>query len=399
MKRDKVLILPPADSLHQVGGPVAVVNLLKKTEGSDEHFTFLSDKSPRFNSEGLEKIRKMFSHQGILRTGRKFIWENFDSSVLGVLKEIDEAKTQFRRIKGEIESHDKIICMKLFLASQIIKEFPEKEIIVGYHGQGSRYNELTELQGYRENRIAKSISDRIEKNVYEKADKIFFPSRGSIAALKATNKSLAPILESRDITIVNNSIDQEQLEVGNLSCRDRLDEKKLTILTVSSLSNPKGIDRIPKILKNLREEGIEFQWILKSNGGEEEAKIRRELEKYQLREDTVWIDKRLERKGLMKLYSLSDVYMMAHRISIFDLATIEAMSHGSLPILSKVGGNKEFDRRDNIIFLDEISENLDILKNKEKLERLKEKNRTIGKNYFNLERMLNDYVNLFPIEN
>lgn len=52
---------------------------------------------------------------------------------------------------------------------------------------------------------------------------------------------------------------------------------------------------------------------------------------------------------------------MLHRISIFDFATLEAMSQHSAIILSKIGGNLDFDMNSNIIFAEDVEANESIL--------------------------------------
>lgn len=51
------------------------------------------------------------------------------------------------------------------------------------------------------------------------------------------------------------------------------------------------------------------------------------------------------------LQNMADVYLMLHRISIFDLTTLEMMDKSKCVVLSDVGGNPEFNREDNIIWL------------------------------------------------
>lgn len=51
------------------------------------------------------------------------------------------------------------------------------------------------------------------------------------------------------------------------------------------------------------------------------------------------------------LQNITDVYLMLHRISIFDLTTLEMMNKSKCVVLSDVGGNPEFNRDDNIILV------------------------------------------------
>ena len=49
------------------------------------------------------------------------------------------------------------------------------------------------------------------------------------------------------------------------------------------------------------------------------------------------------------IQQISDVYIMLHRISIFDLATLEMMNYSKTVVLSNIGGNPEFNKENNII--------------------------------------------------
>ena len=53
---------------------------------------------------------------------------------------------------------------------------------------------------------------------------------------------------------------------------------------------------------------------------------------------------------VMYIHRVSDVYIMLHRLSIFDFATLEAMSARTAVILSPIGGNLDFNKNRNIIY-------------------------------------------------
>lgn len=64
---------------------------------------------------------------------------------------------------------------------------------------------------------------------------------------------------------------------------------------------------------------------------------------------------------------------MLHRISIFDFATLEAMSQHSAVILSKIGGNLDFNMNSNVIFAEDVEKDESVL-DKADLFALKESN-------------------------
>lgn len=61
----------------------------------------------------------------------------------------------------------------------------------------------------------------------------------------------------------------------------------------------------------------------------------------------------LSHDEVMGVHRISDVYIMLHRLSIFDFATLEAMSQKSAIVLSNVGGNKDFNVNNNVILVDD----------------------------------------------
>lgn len=85
---------------------------------------------------------------------------------------------------------------------------------------------------------------------------------------------------------------------------------------------------------------------------------------------------------------------MLHRISIFDFATLEAMSQHSAIILSKIGGNLDFDMNSNIIFAEDVEANESILI-KADFPSLKENNYNVFNCHFSKEAFVNQYKEFF----
>ena len=97
------------------------------------------------------------------------------------------------------------------------------------------------------------------------------------------------------------------------------------------------------------------------------------------------------------LQNISDIYLMLHRISVFDLATLEVMRKGKCIILSNVGGNIEFNKDNNILFFEnDYSKTVQSLQKVDIIE-IGKKNKKVYEMYFSPENFKNSYLKL--IEN
>lgn len=91
------------------------------------------------------------------------------------------------------------------------------------------------------------------------------------------------------------------------------------------------------------------------------------------------------------VHEISDVYLMLHRLSIFDFATLEAMIAKTAIILSPVGGNLDFDKMNNVIYAsDDYSDAINRL-SYEEIERLKVLNYEVFQRYFSPEAFAEAY--------
>ena len=84
-----------------------------------------------------------------------------------------------------------------------------------------------------------------------------------------------------------------------------------------------------------------------------------------------------------------------HKVSVFDLSILQAMSYGCIPFLSKVGGNLELCGYQNGILINPDDNELTlpeyIKMGGKYLEDKKKENMEIVKSYFNNRQFLNAY--------
>ncbi len=76
------------------------------------------------------------------------------------------------------------------------------------------------------------------------------------------------------------------------------------------------------------------------------------------------------------------IYLMLQRVSIFDFSTLESMYCGNAVILSKIPGNIEYSRDENILLLDNKTSDDEIRAFIQKIDEIRRKNIVVYKDYF-----------------
>lgn len=161
----------------------------------------------------------------------------------------------------------------------------------------------------------------------------------------------------------------------------------------------KGVERIPEILANFKKQtNLQIKWIL-IGSGEMEEEVRKSIEEHLDEKDYFWYKKRFDNQdNVFALFSKADFYIMMHKVSVFDLSTLQAMAYECIPVLSKVGGNLELCGFDNGILVEEGESNMDIggyyenfTWNRQFLDKQKEKNKKIVLEEFNNQKFLMGY--------
>lgn len=271
-----------------------------------------------------------------------------------------------------------------------------KNTAVVYHGQGSLYNEAV-IYGLNTDEKHKEECETLTKYVLLNAGKICFPSKGSVEAFKETSgDDVNSLLDTCDIRILYNGCALEEVPENALEedIINRINKSRGHIfISVASIEYAKGIDRLVPFFKSYEEYEKDFLWILVGNGPMSDEIFEKTGF---MKEHMLWIKNYIPHEKILALYRYSDFYIMAHRLSIFDYATIEAMHMGVIPCLNPVGGNKEILFFDNGYQLDNLHDgkaffewtlNADI-------ESLKEKNKRVANEHFSDKKMLEHYVEL-----
>lgn len=129
------------------------------------------------------------------------------------------------------------------------------------------------------------------------------------------------------------------------------DPSCLTILSIGGFTIAKGIDRsIDLVEEILKQTNKKIRYIIIGKGilqQEIEQKCLKLTHKYN--NFSYIIINRCTVGEMPYIQQISDIYIMLHRISIFDLATLEMMNYSKTVVLSNIGGNPEFNKENNII--------------------------------------------------
>ena len=191
----------------------------------------------------------------------------------------------------------------------------------------------------------------LEKLVVENAVQVRFPSRGAELYFRKTYgreiafKSQEPLYN----TIYDYSAPKE---VDYIAKRSDV----ITFFSIGQFTKLKGMDRIPTFLEGyISRTGKKIRWIVVASGVLKDE-IKRELDRIKItfrdKFEFLMLDPDFSRDQIYYLFTISDIYIMLHRISIFDFSTLEAMYMGKGIILSDIDGNNEFNKDNNILLVD-----------------------------------------------
>lgn len=264
--------------------------------------------------------------------------------------------------------------------------------IVVYHQQGSMYSESL-FMGRKPNEIYEKVCFELTRIAVEESGIFGFPSHGAKEALVKTLPEISPYLDNKEEVILYNGcspmLSEEKSDIDDLI--DILDQVQGDVfITVATLNEAKGVERLPAFFKDYGKYVGDFFWIVIGNGAKSDE-LSNGLEG--LEGHVIWLDGWIDNRDIIRLYNSADYYILAHRYSIFDYATIEAMHMGCIPILTPVGGNLEMITEDNGYFLDESLDGKTFIswRDKHNIGELKEQNRRIARDNFSEYSMLKAY--------
>lgn len=260
-----------------------------------------------------------------------------------------------------------------------------------FHHQGSVVLERTELAGHvLSNRIIK-YHQSVERRALSHAVSLHFPSNG--AAEMYFNSDYATCCKedvNLGMPLYNVILQSPVNEPEDFPLRPEHDT--LTMFSLGTLTKAKGQDQTVEFLSELLPYYPKpIRYIMVGSGPLKDQLIQKlDNLNANYKNFTYHYFERLGHDEVMYVHKISDVYIMLHRVSIFDFATLEAMSQRSAVILSNVGGNPEYNRDNNILFAEDIVKDFDSFANCD-IDSLKDKNLDVFDKYFSKEAFKAQY--------
>ncbi len=231
---------------------------------------------------------------------------------------------------------------------------------VVYHQQGSIINELI-ASGGTPTDYEIDLMNKIERRVLENAVRVYFPSKGAKQVLINTSETIASSekIPYAEYALYNTIPDAEQVDNGTDLLKKlgipEIDRSTTDIFfSCGDFNYDKGMDRIPLFLNEYAKKSTRnVVWIAIGSAGSHDIFKNLESEQQNWSFESYLFGTRTDHATLLSLMEYCDYYIMLHRNSIFDLATLEAMRAGAALILSPIGGNLEFNVEENVVYADD----------------------------------------------
>lgn len=269
-----------------------------------------------------------------------------------------------------------------------LARYRQKYILI-YHGQGDFVSDMNAFGAHLTER-EKDLITWIEKQGIENSFKTYFPS---IGARKHFLNTVSQKIEVGSTEPLYNCIYDYPEKVSE--CKKN--EGYLSFFSIGQMTKLKGMDRIPSFLERIRRcTGKKIKWTVVADG-ELKREVADEIKRVSERNggkrniDYEIIDKYITHKEIYDLMAQCDIYLMLHRISIFDFSTIEAMYMGKAIILSDIAGNDEFNINNNILMVNEELQDTDISYFIQNIDSYGKKNREIYDENFSADKFRERY--------
>lgn len=277
-------------------------------------------------------------------------------------------------------------------SAYILAKLGKKYSLV-YHNQGPIIQEQINFGGSIKEKTRKKISLK-ERLAFTKAISVHFPSYG--ASNMYFNNEFASCSQS-DVNLgrpLYNTIPKEnhRTEVDKI----KKEKETITFFSLGTLTKAKGQDLSLELLDTyMKYQTKKVRYIVVGSGILQSLVLNKGKELAQKYTNfSFHYFERLDHSQVMYLHEITDFYVMNHRLSIFDFATLEAMSKSSAIILSNIGGNLDFNKDNNIIYVKEnIEESAQEIINAD-IETLKRKNKIVFDKYFSNDAFINEYKQL-----
>lgn len=293
-----------------------------------------------------------------------------------------------RFLACDAQKNDAIYISNDIYSAYALAKYEQKYILL-YHGQGDLVSDMNAFGANLTGR-EREMFTWIEKEGIENAFKTYFPSSGARKHfLNTVNQKIKVGFTEPLYNCIYDYPKEDFVSIKNDEC--------LSFFSIGQMTKLKGMDRIPLFLERIRRcTGKKIKWTVVADGElkrevANEIRVINEQNGGKENIDYKIIDEYLSHKKIYALMAQCDIYIMLHRISIFDFSTIEAMYMGKAVILSDIVGNDEFNIDNNILMVNEDLQDSDIVSFIQNLDSYGKKNRKVYDENFSIDMFRKRY--------
>lgn len=344
---------------------------------------YTSDKTKK-KQKKFDEDEDIFQNR-LKRNTKKFLKKNLFGNILSLYlqyirngnKAINNYEVKSDKSEDLMMFHDIFTC---YLYLKKYKKNAQKFILV-LHTDGETWKMFfSNFPKIKENKYVNKKLKKIEKLIYDQAQKIIFVSRDS------NNKfdKLYPLYKHKS-TFVHNGI-------NNINGKAITDISRLKLVTVGTLKERKAQDLIIKSIDLIGDTSITLDII---GTGEKYTEYLSYVEKNNLKNQIKFWG---ARDDVLELLPNFNVFIMSSKDEGLPISIIEAMGVG-LPILATdVGGINELIDKNGFLMepnIESISETIKkINRNKTLIKEMSVESLKIFKNEFEITKMLDKYVEI-----
>lgn len=265
----------------------------------------------------------------------------------------------------------------------------KKKYSIIHHQQGPCQEERINL-GAKRGVISTSLLNWEERCSFTGAMSVHFPSSGAADMYFDSKYATCKKYEVKIGKPLYNVIPKTDV---NNDCPVKKAPNALTFFSLGTLTKAKGQDNTIKFMETFATiYSKPIQYIIVGKGPLKDGILTdlNKIKKNHANFTFTYIES-LPHDKVMAIHKMADVYIMLHRISIFDFATLEAMSQNTAIVLSPIGGNIDFNKENNVLYVgDKYVQSAKELSSMD-VEQMKESNYKVFSNYFSEKAFREQY--------
>ncbi|WP_324667973.1 glycosyltransferase family 4 protein [Geochorda subterranea] len=288
--------------------------------------------------------------------------------------------------------------------ARLLSSLERTRLVFTEHSQGGllRYGEQVFESRWPDHPLYRELKDAYCQAI-SLSSRLVFPSNGARSAFETYGMN--PRLNPSKVSIVPNGIEDPLETLNGVRAFDvgpRFSEKDRVLISVAQHHPDKGLDTVLEVLGIVRRREPQLDWMYTVIGGFSALTPRLQRLAKQLGiGDRVRFAGYLPHPATLSVVAESSMFITLPRVTVFDLALLEAMGLGKAVVTNLARGNLEALGEDYPAVASSIEDLatlvLGLLRNEEGLTNLGRRNRARFVAHYTLGAMARRYVDLYEL--